>query len=386
MATFRLISLRLLEKYEIDSQRFAQQAGIATIDVPSAKARLPCGLLDRAFAKAADLIADPAFALRSAECWHPSHLGTLGYAWLSSVSGELREIFRQKTGSCFKHLSVIKISGCHQFEGFTMVQLLLVALCAGKPTVWKDLQLHFLSLLCIALLLFASCGSTMAQSWNQIPNSGSVVSVTALPNGSLLGVGTDKLLWTRSTLNSEWVQVPNSGHVSSVAVMPDGSILGAGMNTALWTRATLTGDWKQVPNSGSVIGVAVMRDGTIIGVGTDKQLYTRSTLTSDWKQVANSGAVISVAVMGDGSIIGVGTDNYLWTRSTLTDTWNKVPNSNSVSAVTVLPNDSIIGVGMDKTLWSQSKLENFSKANANNSASTTKESDPPWVLRSAASV
>ncbi len=266
-----------------------------------------------------------------------------------------------------------------------MVQLLLVALCAGKRTVWKDLQLHFLSLLCIALLLFASCGSTMAQSWNQIPNSGSVVSVTALPNGSLLGVGTDKLLWTRSTLNSEWVQVPNSGHVSSVAVMPDGSILGAGMNTALWTRATLTGDWKQVPNSGSVIGVAVMRDGTIIGVGTDKQLYTRATLTSDWKQVANSGAVISVAVMGDGSIIGVGTDNYLWTRSTLTDTWNKVPNSNSVSAVTVLPNDSIIGVGMDKTLWSQSKLENFSKANANNSASTTKDSDPPWVLRSAAS-
>ena len=86
LATFGLIGLRLLEKYEIDPQRFAQQVGIATIEVPSAKARLPSGLLDRAFAKAADLIADPAFALRSAECWHPSHLGTLGYAWLSSGS------------------------------------------------------------------------------------------------------------------------------------------------------------------------------------------------------------------------------------------------------------------------------------------------------------
>ncbi len=266
-----------------------------------------------------------------------------------------------------------------------MAQLLRFAPSAGNCTAWKHMQANFLSWLCISLLFFASVGSTMAQSWNQIPNSGSVVSVTALPNGSLLGVGTDKLLWTRSTLNSEWVQIPNSGHVSSVAVMPDGSILGAGMDTALWTRATLTGDWKQVPKSGSVIGVAVMRDGTIIGVGTDKLLYTRATLTSDWKQVPNSGAVISVAVTGDGSIIGVGTDNYLWTRSTLTDTWKKVPNSNSVSAVTVFPNGSIIGVGMDKMLWSQSKLENFSGGSANNSAATTKESDPPWVLRSAAS-
>ncbi len=86
LATFGLIGLRLLEKYEIDPQRFAQQVGIATIDVPSAKARLPSGLLDRAFAKAATLIDDPAFALRASECWHPSNLGTLGYAWLSSGS------------------------------------------------------------------------------------------------------------------------------------------------------------------------------------------------------------------------------------------------------------------------------------------------------------
>jgi AraC-like DNA-binding protein len=32
------------------------------------------------------LIPETAFALRAAECWHPSLLGTLGYAWLSSGS------------------------------------------------------------------------------------------------------------------------------------------------------------------------------------------------------------------------------------------------------------------------------------------------------------
>jgi AraC-like DNA-binding protein len=86
LATFGLIGLRLLEKYEIDPQRFAQQVGIPTIEVPSAKTRLPSGLLDRAFERAGALISNPSFALRAAECWHPSHLGTLGYAWLSSGS------------------------------------------------------------------------------------------------------------------------------------------------------------------------------------------------------------------------------------------------------------------------------------------------------------
>ena len=32
----------------------------------------------------AERIADPAFGLQAAQCWHPSNLGTLGYAWLSS--------------------------------------------------------------------------------------------------------------------------------------------------------------------------------------------------------------------------------------------------------------------------------------------------------------
>lgn len=86
LATFGLIGLRLLEKYGIDPQHFSQQVGIATLGSPLPRTRLPSALLDRAFGRAASLIDDPAFALRASECWHPSHLGTLGYAWLSSSS------------------------------------------------------------------------------------------------------------------------------------------------------------------------------------------------------------------------------------------------------------------------------------------------------------
>lgn len=86
LATFGLIGLRLLELHGIDQQRFAQQAGIGSTDVPTPKTRMAIELADKAFERAAQLIPDPAFALRAAECWHPSHLGTLGYAWLSSGS------------------------------------------------------------------------------------------------------------------------------------------------------------------------------------------------------------------------------------------------------------------------------------------------------------
>lgn len=86
LATFGLIGLRLIELHGIEPRQFARRLGIDSIVVPDAKTRLPTDLLDSAFAEAIAQIRDPAFALRTAECWHPSNLGALGYAWLSSRS------------------------------------------------------------------------------------------------------------------------------------------------------------------------------------------------------------------------------------------------------------------------------------------------------------
>jgi len=93
LASFGLIGLRLVELHGIDPQRFAQQIGIDSTIVPETRTRLPAQLVDAAFAKAASLIPDPAFALRAGECWHPSYLGTVGYAWISS--GSLRTALKR---------------------------------------------------------------------------------------------------------------------------------------------------------------------------------------------------------------------------------------------------------------------------------------------------
>ncbi len=88
LASTGLVLERLVEVHGIDPQQFMRQVGINPATVRDAKARISSRLADAAFEKAAALIPDPAFALRAAQCWHPSNLGTLGYAWLSS--GTLR--------------------------------------------------------------------------------------------------------------------------------------------------------------------------------------------------------------------------------------------------------------------------------------------------------
>lgn len=84
LATVWLIILRLVEHYGIDSEALMQDLDLSVERLSDVRARLPSRLADIAFARAAACIPDPAFGLEAARCWHPSNLGTMGYAWLSS--------------------------------------------------------------------------------------------------------------------------------------------------------------------------------------------------------------------------------------------------------------------------------------------------------------
>ena len=194
----------------------------------------------------------------------------------------------------------------------------------------------------------------LSQKWVQVPNSGPVIDVTVMQDGTILGVNTDNLLYTRANLNSNWVQAPKNGTVIGVTVMKDGTILGVGTDYLLYTRANLNSNWVQAHKHGTVIDVTIMPDGTILGVGTDYLLYTRANLNSNWVQVPNSCCVIGVTVMPNGTILGVGTNNLLYTRANLNSNWVQVPNSCSVIGVTVMPNGTILGIGTDNMLWTKS--------------------------------
>ena len=84
LATSGRVFLRLLELHGVDADAFVRDGGYAPEVFRDPSARLPSSVVDVAALAAAERIADPAFALRAAHCWHPSDLGALGFAWLAS--------------------------------------------------------------------------------------------------------------------------------------------------------------------------------------------------------------------------------------------------------------------------------------------------------------
>ena len=158
-------------------------------------------------------------------------------------------------------------------------------------------------------------------------------------NANLVGIGMDNQLWTRKTLTSNWEQIPNSGLVLAITFMPDGTLVGIGMDHQLWTRKNyLTSNWEHIPNSGAVLAITAMPDGTLVGIGMDHQLWTRKNyLTSNWEHIPNSGAVLAITPMPDGTLVGIGMDHQLWTRKTLTSNWEHIPNSGAVLGIAYYP-------------------------------------------------
>jgi AraC-like DNA-binding protein len=84
LASTGRVFLRLLELHGIDADGFVRDGGYDPAVFRDSAARLRSSAADIAARAAAARIADPAFALRAARCWHPSDLGALGYAWLAS--------------------------------------------------------------------------------------------------------------------------------------------------------------------------------------------------------------------------------------------------------------------------------------------------------------
>jgi AraC-like DNA-binding protein len=75
---------RLLEMHGLDAVELARQAGVDLSTIPAPTDRIEADKLDAILRLAIPLIRDPAFGLQAARCWHPSNLGVLGHAWLSS--------------------------------------------------------------------------------------------------------------------------------------------------------------------------------------------------------------------------------------------------------------------------------------------------------------
>jgi len=86
LASVGQIVWRLIELYDLAPEALFRAAGIDPKLIVDPHAHIARPRSDALMRSLAERIADPAFGLQAARCWHPSNLGTLGYAWLSSSS------------------------------------------------------------------------------------------------------------------------------------------------------------------------------------------------------------------------------------------------------------------------------------------------------------
>jgi AraC-like DNA-binding protein len=84
LATTGQIIWRLIEHHGLAPEPLFRAAGIDPKIIHDPHAHIARPNSDLLIRTLAAQIPDPAFGLQAAQCWHPSNLGALGYAWLSS--------------------------------------------------------------------------------------------------------------------------------------------------------------------------------------------------------------------------------------------------------------------------------------------------------------
>jgi len=84
LATIGQIVSCVFRKSGVDATQLFRRHGIDPAMLSNPDARVPVSAWDGITRDAAGMISDPSFGLLAAQCWHPSSLGALGYAWLTS--------------------------------------------------------------------------------------------------------------------------------------------------------------------------------------------------------------------------------------------------------------------------------------------------------------
>ena len=86
LASLQLVSLNILEKYQIDAQEVFNRAGVDMALMKTEDGRYSLDEVYSLWSEMEKAIDDPSFPLVTANCWHPTYLGTLGHALLMSSS------------------------------------------------------------------------------------------------------------------------------------------------------------------------------------------------------------------------------------------------------------------------------------------------------------
>ena len=135
----------------------------------------------------------------------------------------------------------------------------------------------------------------------------------------ILGVGTDRSLWSRQGLDAPWQRINDNSTTGVVTIFTGNdakTIYCTNINKEITYKSSWDAPAWQGPISGSccVISAAMGQDGTIVGVGTDNKLWSRP-FNGNWTPTASPGEwCAAVAIAPDGSIFVIGGGNQIYKK------------------------------------------------------------------------
>ncbi len=219
-----------------------------------------------------------------------------------------------------------------------------------------------------------------------------IASVTQIDDGSFLGVGVNHTVYQRAMLDSAWEQIPNSGNVvsviqtmddrylaintsgrlciglqkggmwqcwqvnvplTSIAELPDGSLLGVTANQLAVSADIPYCWWVQENSDAGLLSAAQLPDGTFCGVrATDNLPCTAPSLDGPWTAMPNATQLIGISVLHHKKgLMGVTTNNLIATCPNVGGTWTTMTKSGSALAAIELFDETILGIGLDYNLY-----------------------------------
>jgi hypothetical protein len=136
-------------------------------------------------------------------------------------------------------------------------------------------------------------------------NSCCVTCVAVGQDGSMLGLGLDNQIWTKTDENAVWIHSDSGDDMvfKWISIAPNGSVYTIDFNNNVFKKGNYYNlseqTWEQIGSSDSTSITFTPDESTCISVGTDGQMYTNSdyhtNYTDGWSSSAqNSCCVVSV--------------------------------------------------------------------------------------------
>lgn len=156
------------------------------------------------------------------------------------------------------------------------------------------------------------------------------------------------------------------GRFKAVAACPDGTLLGVGLDNVLY-QIRSDGSYtnvKTIPADGeNVIGVAIGLDGSVFVCNGNGDVYKKNSYQNlqnqNW-QGQSGCCVMATTIAPDGTFIGIGTDNQLYTKDSYTDltTGWKGPYGSSccVRGITTVPQNTPMVATQSQTYWGKGQV------------------------------